>query len=132
MLAQLPRHTIAKKVENYEHLDLLWGKDVDKVVIPHVLGYLKVYAESVEGFKSPVYSDTRVIVPHQINAESELCVAGLSYSQAATGDYGSEKIGGLSYAEIAAENTIISESHGSDSDETMGDDHGASLIPGIS
>ena len=38
MLAQLPPHTVAKKVENYEHLDLLWGQDVDKVVFPHVCG----------------------------------------------------------------------------------------------
>jgi hypothetical protein len=51
MLAQLPRHTVAKKVENYEHLDLLWGKDVHKVVFPHVLDFLKTYAEQVDGPK---------------------------------------------------------------------------------
>ena len=52
MLAQLPPHTVARKVENYEHLDLLWGKDVDKVVIPHVLDFLQAYAEPVGGSKA--------------------------------------------------------------------------------
>lgn len=37
MLSQLPEHTIAKRLHTYEHLDILWGKDVDKDVIPEVL-----------------------------------------------------------------------------------------------
>jgi hypothetical protein len=48
MLAQLPRHTTAIKVDDYEHLDLLWGKDVDRVVFPHVLEFLDKCTEGFE------------------------------------------------------------------------------------
>ena len=51
MLAQLPRHTVARKIENHEHLDLLWGKDVDNLVFPHIFEFLKTYAEPVDGRK---------------------------------------------------------------------------------
>ena len=37
MLAQLPEHTLARRLRSYEHLDILWGKHVDKDVIPEVL-----------------------------------------------------------------------------------------------
>ena len=43
MLAQLPEHTVAKALHTYEHLDILWGKDVHKDVIPEVLGALEFY-----------------------------------------------------------------------------------------
>jgi lysosomal acid lipase/cholesteryl ester hydrolase len=46
MLMQLPRHTVATRLHGYEHLDVLWGKDVDKDVIPHVLGILKKFCEN--------------------------------------------------------------------------------------
>ncbi|KAF8160856.1 triacylglycerol lipase [Crassisporium funariophilum] len=43
MLAQLPDHTVAKALHTYEHLDILWGRDVDKDVIPEVLQALEFY-----------------------------------------------------------------------------------------
>jgi len=43
MLRQLPEHTVAKRLKTYEHLDVIWGKDVDKDVIPVVLDVLDVY-----------------------------------------------------------------------------------------
>ncbi|KAJ7594622.1 triacylglycerol lipase [Mycena floridula] len=48
MLSQLPQHSDSSNVtvrclHGYEHLDILWGKDVDKDVIPHVLSALKRY-----------------------------------------------------------------------------------------
>jgi len=43
MLTQLPSHTVAKRLRGYEHLDILWGKDVDKDVIPQVLETLEHY-----------------------------------------------------------------------------------------
>src|SRR5580704_791891 len=52
MLSQLPPHTVAKKIENYEHLDLLWGTSVDKDVFPHVLDCLKTHVEQAETAKS--------------------------------------------------------------------------------
>lgn len=45
MLKELPRHTIAKGIHKYEHLDLLWASDVDKLVFPHVLEALESYAQ---------------------------------------------------------------------------------------
>jgi lysosomal acid lipase/cholesteryl ester hydrolase len=48
MLAQLPDHTIAKPLHTYEHLDILWGRDVDKDVIPEVLQSLQYYCSNGE------------------------------------------------------------------------------------
>lgn len=43
MLAQLPDHTIAKPLHTYEHLDILWGENVHKDVIPEVLDALEYH-----------------------------------------------------------------------------------------
>jgi lysosomal acid lipase/cholesteryl ester hydrolase len=40
LLDALPDHTVAKKLENYEHVDILWGKDVHRDVIPEVFAAL--------------------------------------------------------------------------------------------
>ncbi|KAF8527124.1 Alpha/Beta hydrolase protein [Gautieria morchelliformis] len=45
LLTELPDHTIAKGIPKYEHVDVLWGKDVHKVVIPEVLHALKHHCE---------------------------------------------------------------------------------------
>ncbi|KAF8170341.1 triacylglycerol lipase [Mycena galopus ATCC 62051] len=39
MVGQLPGHTVCKRLHGYEHLDILWGKDVDVDVIPEVLDH---------------------------------------------------------------------------------------------
>jgi lysosomal acid lipase/cholesteryl ester hydrolase len=44
MLKELPKHTVAKEIQKYEHLDLLWASDVDTLVFPHVLEALETYA----------------------------------------------------------------------------------------
>lgn len=44
MLKELPKHTVAKGIQKYEHLDLLWASDVDQLVFPHVLEALENYA----------------------------------------------------------------------------------------
>jgi lysosomal acid lipase/cholesteryl ester hydrolase len=44
MLKELPKHTVAKEIQKYEHLDLLWASDVDTLVFPHVLEALENYA----------------------------------------------------------------------------------------
>ncbi|KAL0577737.1 hypothetical protein V5O48_004231 [Marasmius crinis-equi] len=49
MTKQLPKHTEARRLSGYEHLDILWGKDVDRDVIPEVLDVLKRYAQGKEG-----------------------------------------------------------------------------------
>ncbi|KZT19823.1 alpha/beta-hydrolase [Neolentinus lepideus HHB14362 ss-1] len=58
MLSQLPDHTVEKRLHDYEHLDVLWGKNVHCDVIPEVLGALKAYCNNpdkimVNGIKSP-------------------------------------------------------------------------------
>jgi len=47
MLAQLPAHTVAKGLESYEHLDVLWGRNVHIDVIPEVLAALVRFAHPV-------------------------------------------------------------------------------------
>ena len=117
MLAQLPRHTIAKKVENYEHLDLLWGKDVDKVVFPHVLDFLKTYAEPVGGSNGqpaqsrhepdstspPAYATNYLPGFRKRSADSAQRESGVSYVQVTAGDssYHGQRVGGLSYAKVS-------------------------------
>lgn len=44
MLKELPRHTIAKEVPHFEHLDFLWGQEVESLVFPHVFEALTAYA----------------------------------------------------------------------------------------
>lgn len=40
MLAQLPEHTVAKRLHTYEHLDILWGQNVHEDVLPLVVDAL--------------------------------------------------------------------------------------------
>lgn len=44
MLKELPRHTIAKEIPHYEHLDFLWAQDVHTLVFPYVFSALEEYA----------------------------------------------------------------------------------------
>jgi lysosomal acid lipase/cholesteryl ester hydrolase len=46
MLKELPRHTIAKEIPHYEHLDFLWASNVDQLVFPHVFEALDEYTGS--------------------------------------------------------------------------------------
>jgi lysosomal acid lipase/cholesteryl ester hydrolase len=46
MLKELPDHTTTKCLAGYEHLDILWGKDVDKDVVPEVVSALKAHRDS--------------------------------------------------------------------------------------
>ncbi|KAK9235480.1 Alpha/Beta hydrolase protein [Lipomyces kononenkoae] len=43
MLKELPSHAVAIPVEDHEHLDIIWGKDVQQEVMPHVLKVLEKY-----------------------------------------------------------------------------------------
>ena len=44
MLKELPRHTVAKEIPHFEHLDFLWAQDVDTLVFPYVFAALEEYA----------------------------------------------------------------------------------------
>ena len=51
MLKELPRHTIAKEIPHYEHLDFLWAQSVNELVFPHVYEALDEWAGSDGGSK---------------------------------------------------------------------------------
>jgi lysosomal acid lipase/cholesteryl ester hydrolase len=44
MMKQLPRHTVAKEIPHFEHLDFLWAHEVHTLVFPHVFSALEEYA----------------------------------------------------------------------------------------
>ena len=44
MLKELPKHTIAKEIPHFEHLDFLWAQDVQQLVFPHVFEALAEHA----------------------------------------------------------------------------------------
>lgn len=44
MLKELPRHTVAKEVSHFEHLDFLWAQQVEILVFPHIFQALDQYA----------------------------------------------------------------------------------------
>lgn len=52
MLKELPRHTVAKEIPHFEHLDFLWGQEVETLVFPHVFEALSEYAGR-DHLKSP-------------------------------------------------------------------------------
>ncbi|KAK3641572.1 cholesterol esterase [Elasticomyces elasticus] len=60
MLKELPRHTVAKGIQKYEHLDLLWASDVDELVFPHVLEALDSYAGTAEKPKALGWAQHRI------------------------------------------------------------------------
>lgn len=123
----------------------MWGQNVDNDVFPYVLEYLETYAKPVQGAKAeeqhkedlppspPAYSRTVPLVTglrkRDVTSQPE---PGLSYAKVAVGDErpSAERKPGLSYAKVAAEQA--SESSGSDSDQTIGDEHDARIQPGAS
>lgn len=79
MLKELPRHTIAKEIPHYEHLDFLWASSVDKLVFPHVFEALDKHANAntnntaLEGYttkslRSPVHFSKPLPSPRQLPA----------------------------------------------------------------
>ena len=44
MLRELPKHTVAKEIRHFEHLDFLWAQNIETLVFPHVFEALAVYA----------------------------------------------------------------------------------------
>jgi lysosomal acid lipase/cholesteryl ester hydrolase len=48
MLHELPEHTTATPLYTYEHLDILWGENVDQEVFPYVVENLKKYCPRPE------------------------------------------------------------------------------------
>jgi lysosomal acid lipase/cholesteryl ester hydrolase len=49
MLGQLPEGTVARGVDGYEHVDMIWGREVGKLVLPEVMRVLKGIGASGKG-----------------------------------------------------------------------------------
>ncbi|KAF2014461.1 alpha/beta-hydrolase [Aaosphaeria arxii CBS 175.79] len=62
MLKELPRHTIAKEIPHYEHLDFLWASTVNQLVFPHVFEALEEYA-GTDGFGTGIRKEKRFRSP---------------------------------------------------------------------
>lgn len=56
MLKELPKHTVAKEVPHYEHLDFLWAGTVDTFVFPHVFDALERYEDPEARPRGPLLS----------------------------------------------------------------------------
>ncbi|TFY54056.1 hypothetical protein EVJ58_g9083 [Rhodofomes roseus] len=52
MLRQLPGHTTARRLHGYEHLDIIWGEEVDRDVNPYVVEALRSHAVRPERIMS--------------------------------------------------------------------------------
>ncbi|KAL9044211.1 MAG: hypothetical protein Q9214_002636 [Letrouitia sp. 1 TL-2023] len=44
MLRALPKHTVAKEIAHFEHLDFLWAENVEKLVFPMIFEALTIHA----------------------------------------------------------------------------------------
>ena len=66
MLKELPKHTVAKEVGKYEHLDFLWASDVDKLVFPHVFDALDFHGRALNGKEK----DSGVLVNRALSSQS--------------------------------------------------------------
>lgn len=74
MLKELPHHTIAKEVPHYEHLDFLWGQEVESLVFPHVFEALTAYSgrdhTNIVEFRHRIFRNGRLAVTE--TSEDEL------------------------------------------------------------
>ena len=52
MRKELPRHTVAREIPHYEHLDFLWASSVHQLVFPHVFDALERIGDDVGTRKS--------------------------------------------------------------------------------
>lgn len=79
MLHELPPYAVAIPVENHEHLDLIWGEDVGKVVVPHVLQTLDKYFD-VQHDSSDEYENLEALKLENTSSNSST----LSFSRASS------------------------------------------------
>ena len=78
MLKELPRHTIAKEIPHFEHLDFLWAQEVDTLVFPHVFNALEEHAgrdhfqDRPFSHPSPRRTPRRLLSQRPTSSEDEL------------------------------------------------------------
>ncbi|EKM53356.1 uncharacterized protein PHACADRAFT_259672 [Phanerochaete carnosa HHB-10118-sp] len=74
MLRELPSHTTAIALPSYEHVDILWGENVDEDVIPHVIRALRshcIYPDRLEMDVKMVNGLTIVVEPSGYTTPAE-------------------------------------------------------------
>lgn len=54
MLRELPAHTTSVRLRGYEHLDVIWGENVDEDVIPHVIEALRKHCPKPQRVETEV------------------------------------------------------------------------------
>jgi lysosomal acid lipase/cholesteryl ester hydrolase len=86
MLKELPRHTIAKEIPHYEHLDFLWANSVDQLVFPHVFDALTEYAHADNNMETRKETYFR---PHVARIHNRFIDSGV-FSSADDDDAGDE------------------------------------------
>ncbi|SLM34842.1 Partial AB-hydrolase lipase domain [Lasallia pustulata] len=75
MLRELPRHTVAKEIPHFEHLDFLWAQEVDTLVFPHVF-------EALDDYAGTDHSKMRPVTYKSLHKGGTLALAGPpSYSE---------------------------------------------------
>lgn len=94
MLKELPRHTVAKEVPHFEHLDFLWGQEVETLVFPHVFEALSEYAGR-DHLKSPELT-------YKSNENRRLAINGSSSYQ--EDDLSSNTTGDMSDSNLERQN----------------------------
>lgn len=95
MLKELPSHTMAIEIPHYEHLDFLWGREVDKLVFPHVFDALESFCDAEHSKEE--YDNYRTARHASLGASAarKLIMPGTEISE----DDGTQTTG--TYAEIA-------------------------------
>ncbi|ROT37623.1 alpha/beta-hydrolase [Sodiomyces alkalinus F11] len=71
MLRELPKMTVATEIPHYEHLDFLWGHDVDAQVFPHVF-------DALQSFTDPHHSSEEY-AKYQLARQESLLGSGAPY-----------------------------------------------------
>ncbi|KAK9467951.1 alpha/beta-hydrolase [Lipomyces arxii] len=69
MLSELPKHAVAIPVIGHEHLDIVWGRDVEKEVLPHVFHILEKTMHAP--YKSKPIANSKMLLTKAVTEDSE-------------------------------------------------------------
>ncbi|KAI9812304.1 MAG: cholesterol esterase [Pycnora praestabilis] len=90
MLKELPKHAIAKEIPHFEHLDFLWGNNVDTLIFPHVFAALDIYSDinrrrSLLPF-STTNDSTSILQPPSYSEDERFAIDGLGSTSDTTAE----------------------------------------------
>ncbi|KAI9894559.1 MAG: cholesterol esterase [Vezdaea aestivalis] len=110
MQKQLPRHTVSVEIPHYEHLDFLWGSEVDRLVFPHVFSALE-RSRSISPALLPSNGNLLTAAPMGSDSEMNSFTAGGNGSTTAAGSSGAE----AAPFDMEDEGDLTDPSHGGES-----------------